>query len=331
MGSLVTDTATVSKAALLSSVAAFRRLGSKSSHSNNAEDASVTDRPSVSVKSKNNLDRMIYGPAKYDQDMAIGKLVMSNALLPEESKQSQQSDPLQPPKQEDCAAIFAGLSPEEKMRCIDAKFPTHKAARNIFQEVMVQKGLAAPGSETWQYSLPELMTMVPNAENANKGSKQQLESASTGRDVVGDQPSGEVDTAQSGRLQDGLNAEDSTAGSAHQENSQAEHRMAGSAGIARSAYGGELGEQWAGSQSPDQVVNAGLSVAAENEATAQASDCGTLQRVEEGSEGLNASSEEGQILLTHNCMWVANLAPHAILWKQSYWCCMFCVVCAAQA
>lgn len=88
MGNLVTDTASASKAAFAS---ALRKLGSKSrrSSSNSDDDSSFSDRPSVSANSDSNLDRAMYGAAKYDEDLAAGKIARSNALLAEDASPTQ--------------------------------------------------------------------------------------------------------------------------------------------------------------------------------------------------------------------------------------------------
>ena len=85
MGNIVTDSATVSKSAFASTVSALRKLGSKSrrSSSNGDDDTSLSDRPSVSVNGDSNLDRAMYGAAKYDEDLAAGKIARSNALMAE--------------------------------------------------------------------------------------------------------------------------------------------------------------------------------------------------------------------------------------------------------
>jgi len=90
MGNVVTDTATVSKAAFASTFSALRKLGSKSRRSSSSDDdTSFSDRPSVSANSDSNLDRAIYGAAKYDADLAAGKIVKSNALMAEHASPTQ--------------------------------------------------------------------------------------------------------------------------------------------------------------------------------------------------------------------------------------------------
>ncbi len=91
MGNIVTDSATVSKSAFASTVSALRKLGSKSrrSSSNSDDDTSFSDRPSVSANSDSNLDRAMYGAAKYDEDSAAGKIARSNALMAEHASPTQ--------------------------------------------------------------------------------------------------------------------------------------------------------------------------------------------------------------------------------------------------
>lgn len=241
MGSLVMDTATVSKAAFASTLTALRGLGKHSSQSTISVDTPLSNSPLVSVNSENNLDRTIYGAAQYDADIASGKLSMSNAL------QAAQ----QLPQQQDSGPVFTGAAPE----AVQQHFPEQQLARSMFEAVMVQKGLASP--ESFKHTLPELMCMTPDAKPAVA---QQTDCQATA----------ELSSPQSGCVQGSSNDGDSTARAA---------------GTARSAYGGEPGEQWVGSQSPDQVARAGLAVAAENEAAAQASDLEPLQQLEEGSLG----------------------------------------------
>ena len=256
MGSLVMDTATVSKAAFASTLTALRGLGKHSSQSTISVDTPLSNRPLVSVNSENNLDRTIYGAAQYDADIASGKLSMSNAL--QAAQQPQQQLPQQLPQQQDSGPVFTGAAPE----AVQQHFPEQQLARSMFEAVMVQKGLASP--ESFKHTLPELMCMTPDAKPAVA---QQTDCQATA----------ELSSPQSGCVQGSSNDGDSTARAA---------------GTARSAYGGEPGEQWVGSQSPDQVARAGLAVAAENEAAAQASDLEPLQQLEEGSLG-----SEGLVVL----------------------------------
>lgn len=103
MGNIVTDTASASKAAFAS---ALRKLGSKSrrsSSSSSGDDTAFSDRPSVSANSDSNLDRAIYGPAKYDADLAAGKIVRSNALMAEDALPTQA-------QHEQCVAGFIGTA-----------------------------------------------------------------------------------------------------------------------------------------------------------------------------------------------------------------------------
>ncbi len=205
----------------------------------------------------------------------------------------------------DVFPIVAGNMPEPGVQGLDGKFPEHivncgKVARDMIHAVMVEKGLATADSPLWQDTLPELMNMTPDAQAANGSHK-------TSSDSITQQGS----MALSDSPREGSNAEASTTGSAgsprHSLNTQGstarrsqggsngEESTAGSAGTARSAYGGEPGEQWAGSQSPDQVVSAGMAAAADMEAAAQGSDVGPLQKIEEGSlgsDGLSANSDE---------------------------------------
>lgn len=297
MGNLVTDTASASKAAFAS---ALRKLGSKSrrSSSNSDDDSSFSDRPSVSANSDSNLDRAMYGAAKYDEDLAAGKIARSNALLAEDASPTQA-------QHDQHTAGFTGNMPEPGVQGVDGKFPEHivncgKVARDMFHAVMVEKGLATADSPLWQDTLPELMNMTPDAKAGNGSPRMSSDSIT---------PQGSMALSDSAQV--GSNAEASTAGSAGspghslnrqdstarrlRDGSNGVDSKAGSAGIERSAYGGEPGEQWVGSQSPDQVASAGMAAAADMEAAAQGSDAGPLQKIEEGSlgsDGLSANSDE---------------------------------------
>lgn len=177
--------------------------------------------------------------------------------------------PQQLPQQQDSGPVFTGAAPE----ALQQHFPEQQLARSMFEAVMVQKGLASP--ESFKHTLPELMCMTPDAKPAVA---QQTDAQATA----------ELSSPQSGCVQGSSNAGDSTAQAA---------------GTARSAYGGEPGEQWVGSQSPDEVARAGLAVAAENEAAAQASDLEPLQQLEEGSlgsEGLEVQ-DAGQGWMLYCC------------------------------
>ncbi|DBA97135.1 hypothetical protein WJX77_011944 [Trebouxia sp. C0004] len=296
MGNIVTDTASASKAAFAS---ALRKLGPKSRRSNSSDDDTFfSDRLSVSANSDSNLDRAIYGPAKYDADLAAGKIVRSNALMAEDTSPTQA-------QHGQYTAGFIGAIPEPGMQGVDGKFPEHivdcgKVARDMFHAVMVEKGLATADSPLWQDTLPELMNMTPDAKAANGSRRTSSDSITPQASMaLSDSPqlgsNAEASTAGSaGSPRHSLKAEDSTA-LRSQGGSNGEDSKAGSAGIVRSAYGGEPGEQWAGSQSPDQVATAGMAAAADMEAAAQVSDVGPLQKIEEGSlgsDGLSAKPDE---------------------------------------
>ena len=93
MGNIVTDTATVSKAAITSTFLALRKLGksshSSSSSSNSDDDSPLSDRASASAGSDSSQDRAIFGPAKFDEDSAAGKKISSNIVPTEQALHSQ--------------------------------------------------------------------------------------------------------------------------------------------------------------------------------------------------------------------------------------------------
>ena len=205
----------------------------------------------------------------------------------------------------DVIHIVAGNMPEPGVQGVDGKFPEHivncgKVARDMIHAVMVEKGLTTADSPLWQDTLPELMNMTPDAKAANGSPRISSDSITPqGSMALSDSPqvssNAEASTAGSaGSPGHSLNRQDSTARRLR-DGSNGVDSKAGSAGIERSAYGGEPGEQWVGSQSPDQVASAGMAAAADMEAAAQGSDAGPLQKIEEGSlesDGLSANSDE---------------------------------------
>ena len=205
----------------------------------------------------------------------------------------------------DVTPIVAGNMPEPGVQGVDGKFPEHvvncgKVARDMIHAVMVEKGLTTADSPLWQDTLPELMNMTPDAQAAS-GSQRTASGSITPQgsmalsDSLQVDPNAKANTAGSaGSPRHSLNRQDSTARRS-QDGSNGEDSKAGSAGTARSAYGGEPGEQWAGSQSPDQVARAGMAAAADMEAAvAQGSDMGPLQKIEEGSLGSDGLSANEQ-------------------------------------
>ena len=93
MGNIVTDTATVSKAAVTSTFLALRKLG-RSSHSSSSSsdgDSPLSDRTSASADSDSNLNRAASGTTKYDKDSAAAKELSSDAVLSEQAPHPQQT------------------------------------------------------------------------------------------------------------------------------------------------------------------------------------------------------------------------------------------------
>lgn len=95
MGNIVTDTASVSKAAVTSTFLALRKLG-RSSHSSSSSsssdgDSPLSDRTSASADSNSDLNRAASGIAKYDKDSVAGMELSSDALLSEQAPHSQQT------------------------------------------------------------------------------------------------------------------------------------------------------------------------------------------------------------------------------------------------
>ena len=101
MGNIVTDTATVSKAAVTSTFLALRKLG-RSSHSSSSSssssdgDSPLSDRTSASADSDSNLNRAASGTAKYDKDSAAATELSSHAELAEQAPHSQQTTQKEP-------------------------------------------------------------------------------------------------------------------------------------------------------------------------------------------------------------------------------------------
>ena len=312
LGNLVMDAASASKAALFFAATSFKKLGAKPSHPPELNPA-YEDPPAVCVDSDSNLDRAILGPARYDQEMASGKLIMSNAVRARQSTQAAALDLESgncvrecvnaldrsaeglPAPAPDCGDMFMAVTCGQQD---DACSSNVRLASSMFHSVMVQKGLATADSKIYQNTLPELMCMTPSTRpaegshapdglaspsGANRAGRQSEPVPSAQSDSIKRLSDGEVDPASTASRDAKQN---STAGSAGTAGSAcAGDSRPNSAACAPSAFGGERGEQWVGSGSPDQVVEAGLAVAAENAAAAQAAGNGLLQKLEEGLPG----------------------------------------------
>ena len=307
MGSLVTDTACLSKAALSSSARAFKKLGTRSSQSSTSAHTAADDLQRMSVNDENNLDRAMYG-TKYDADIASGKIPLSSALNPATASDAMPSDaaPTQLiAQQQACEDIFACKLQSAMPPSIEERCPEVAAARGMFHKLMVDRGLDTEDSDVYKQSLPELVRMTPDAKTATSSGQSQPNHSGQ---ATGSQSPAAATAASTGGggSSGGGGGEDPFAANEAFSNSDRPQQSfdmnlalhSSSNQGERTAYGGEAGEQWVGSQSPDRVATAGVAVAAENEAAAQSQDVGALQRLEEGSSGRNDrnSFEQGQAL-----------------------------------
>ena len=326
MGSLIADTATVSKAALASAASALlRRPTSSSSQPSSPPHQRAPDPPTGAHQ---DFDLVYMGPAKFAEIRALRKnwpgyipsdscpapvngqehLISTNTaissacdpaspMLCSQSSQVAASDRRSAADADAMTPSFcsglvpAGMFSHTVVTSEGTVVPTHEATRSMLESVFIQKGLASPGSPVFTKSLPQLLGMVPESAEATQATQSASSSVTP---VQGD-----------------VNADGSTAGlAAEQElaHSNAEPSAAGTAGrgaeqeaavLARSdaepsaagTAGGEPEEQWAGSQPPAQVAATAMAAAAENEAAAQLPPVGSSKQLEERSEGSDAEAQ----------------------------------------
>ena len=309
MGSLIVDTATVSKAALASAASALlRRPTSSSSPPRSPPSQHAPDSP---TGAHHNFDLEYMGPAKFaeiraqrtdwpgyipsdccaapanGQDNLINTNTNTSSVChPATSMLSNQSGQQTVSGCKSAAdadattpSLCGGVVPEGMctptvMTSDGTVVPTHEAARSILESVFVQKGLASPGSPAFNKSLPQLLGMVPEAAKATQATP----SASSATPVQGDVDAG-GSTAGLARSNAEPSAAATASPAADQEAAVVAHSHA-EQGVAGTA-GGEPEEQWAGSQAPAQVAATAMAAAAENEAAAQLPPAGSSKQLEE--------------------------------------------------
>ena len=326
MGSLIADTATVSKAALASAASALLRRPASSS-SQPSSPSSQPAPPNPPAGAHQDFDLVYMGPAKFAEIRALrkdwpgyipsdsgtapvhgqdnlistnthtdtGTSSMCNPASPKICNQSGQVVASNCRSAADADAMTpsfcsglvpAGMFSHTVVTSDGAVVPSHEAARSIMESVFIQKGLASPGSPVFTKSLPQLLGMVPEPAEAT----QAAHSASGVTSVQGDVHAGGSTASLAYAEPSAARTAGSNAeqGAAVLAQSNAEPSAAGTAG-------GEPEEQWADSQSPAQVAKTAMAVAAENEAAAQLPPVGSSKQPEEGSDGSDAEARRSSI------------------------------------
>lgn len=323
MGSLIADTATVSKAALASAASALLRRRTASSSQPSSPPSQRGSAPPT--QAHRDFDQVYMGPAKFAEIQALRKdwpgyspsdsctapvngqdhLTHSDndisricdragPMLCNQSGRVAASDCRSAADPDAMIPSFcSGLAPASM--CTPASVtsdgsvvPNHEVARSILESVFIQKGLASPGSPAFSKSLPQLLGMVP-AE-----ATQAAQSASSATPVQGDVHAGGSTAGPAEQELACPNAEPSTAGRAGPAVAQEAAVLAPGSNAEPSAAGiagAEPEEQWAGSQPPAQVAATAMAAAAENEAAAQLPSVGSTKQPE---ERFGASDAEAQ-------------------------------------
>ena len=298
MGSLISDTATVSKAALVSAASVFSRRPTPSSSS--SPSPPIQHPPDPPRGTHQDFDLEYMGPAKFAEVRALEQhwLGLAPSATPtaapvnaaQDSSISTQCDTaspatgcqLSPAVTSECRStdtdamapsFCSGLVPEgmctRTVLTPDGKMvPAHEAARRIMEAVFIQKGLASPGDSAFSKSLPQLLGMVPDSAEETQA-RQSASGAAPVKDDVHVERSTAGLAAEQGLVHS--NAEPSAAGiagTAHEQeaavlgHSNQEPSPAGTAG-------GEPEAEWAGSLPPAQMAATAFAAAAENEAATQ--------------------------------------------------------------
>ena len=319
MGSMIADSASVSKAALASAASVFKRRpnpkpGQPTSPSQH--DAS-SKAPTVPCS---DFDRQYMGPAKYaevqqmlkkgwsgyvpppntDRTLDINEDVFAStmcALGGNRDSISSNPAPAQESNADSAVPVPAfPCDPGTVNACArmvttsDGQIvPVHEVARSMLDSAFIQRGLASPDSAEYQQSLPQLLGMVP--ESLEVRLARQSQTAQEPQPNLNLEPStagtAGVSITQEAVAVANSNSQHSTAGAAGSQNheagnhSKAEHGTVGS---------NEPGEQWSGSQPPGQIAASALAAAAENAAVAQQPEVSSLQRVEETFETVDAET-----------------------------------------
>ena len=302
MGSLIIDTAAVSKAAFASAGSVFlRRSASKFSQPISPPE------PKILSGAFHHFDLEYLGPDKYAELKGLRKDGLSHINSNSSTASGASRDSLDSPKSV-VASPVAGQASDpvaaqevgKPAQDADAKMPSlcaapvpaapftdmvttsdgrrvpaHEAARSIMESVFIKKGLATPDNPAFQKSLAVILGMVPGQDSADvtQATQRACEAAAAQHDV---------------------HAEDNTARNVHAEHSTAAAPASEQVGAALAdsnahpsvagTAGGEAGEQWAGSLPPTQVAAHAMAAAAENEVVAGAPAVESLQKLEGNSD-----------------------------------------------
>lgn len=240
MGSLISDTATVSKAALLSAASVFSRRPTVSSSSPSSPPSQHPPDPPRGTHQDFDLEYM--GPAKFAEvrDLEqrwLGLAPSDTPTAPVNGAQDNSTSPqcdaaspmtgrqLSPGVTSDCRSaeldaiapsFCSGLVPvgmcSRTVMTSDGKMvPAHEAARSIMEAVFIQKGLASPGDSAFSKSLPQLLGMVPDSAEETQATQSARGAAPVNGDV-GAECSAAGSAAEQGLAHS--NAEPSAAGTA---------------------------------------------------------------------------------------------------------------------
>lgn len=286
MGSLLVDTAAVSKAAFASAGSVFlRRSTSKPTSPPTQPDHQVI------TGGFHKFDMEYLGPAKYAELKALrspGPNLDDSHIgtAPDVSRDSPESptcavdspvtdhasDPVpaqevgKPAQDGDSSIRWCDstslAAPFTDMVTISGRsVPAHEVARSILESAFINKGLCPPDSTAFKQSLASMLGMVPGQDSADvtQATQHACEASSAQRDVHAEQSTAASASEQVAAAQSVLNAQPSAAGTA----------------------GGEPGEQWVGSLPPTQVAANAMAAAAENEDLAGASSMESLQKLED--------------------------------------------------
>ena len=250
MGSIIADSASVSKAAIASAASVFkRRPDPKSSQrtSPSQHTASSLLKHKAPTVPQSDFDLQYMGPAKYAEVQQMLKKrwpgyvpAVNTDRTPDNSQDNcrssmcalaQYGDSImlgQAPPQEYMSSAASAVpvsassnDPESVGVCAKMvttsdycqTVPEHEVARSKFESVLVQRGLASPDSTEYQQSLPQLMGMYPDSPEVRLA--RQSQSASEPQLSSHSEPSTASAAGSSGQEAGAsLNAEPSTAGAA---------------------------------------------------------------------------------------------------------------------
>lgn len=309
VGSLLVDTATVSKAAFASAGSVFlRRSTSKPTSPPPQPDHQVIE------GGFHKFDMEYLGPVKYAELKALRSTIPDHdgsiGTAPDVSRDSHESPtcavaspvtdhasdlvPAQevgkPAKDADpcmrgCDSTSLAAPFRDKVTVSGRSVPAHEVARSIMESAFINKGLCPPESRAFTQSLASMLGIVPGQDptDVTQATRHACEAASAQHDVHAEQSTAAPASEQVAAALADSNAQPSAAGTA----------------------GGEPGEQWVGSLPPTQVAANAMVAAAENEGVAGASPMESLQKLDkhpDAEEAQRTSLDTGTFEpLVHLC------------------------------